>query len=88
LDLTPKDSNETGPGFNLSDSVRHHDRYDDNSDFRNVQAGQSFGLLLRFEKRSFLGCQCFRFRMMAAACPLMKFRAAPIRMTEKQTPNR
>jgi predicted dithiol-disulfide oxidoreductase (DUF899 family) len=35
LDLTPKDSNETGPGFNLSDWVRHHDRYDDNSDFRN-----------------------------------------------------
>ena len=27
LDLTPKGRNETGPRFNLSDWVRHHDRY-------------------------------------------------------------
>ncbi|HEY1461971.1 MAG TPA: thioredoxin family protein [Terriglobales bacterium] len=27
LDLTPKGRNETGPGFNLTDWVRHHDRY-------------------------------------------------------------
>ncbi len=29
LDLTPKGRNETGPAFNLTDWVRHHDRYDD-----------------------------------------------------------
>lgn len=29
LDLTPKGRNETGPGFNLGDWVRHHDKYDD-----------------------------------------------------------
>jgi predicted dithiol-disulfide oxidoreductase (DUF899 family) len=28
LDLTPKGRNETGPGHNLTDWVRHHDRYD------------------------------------------------------------
>jgi predicted dithiol-disulfide oxidoreductase (DUF899 family) len=28
LDLTPKGRNETGPGFNLTDWVRHHDRYE------------------------------------------------------------
>jgi predicted dithiol-disulfide oxidoreductase (DUF899 family) len=28
LDLTPKGRNETGPRFNLTDWVRHHDRYD------------------------------------------------------------
>jgi predicted dithiol-disulfide oxidoreductase (DUF899 family) len=28
LDLTPKGRNETGPRHNLSDWVRHHDRYD------------------------------------------------------------
>jgi predicted dithiol-disulfide oxidoreductase (DUF899 family) len=28
LDLTPKGRNENGPGFNLTDWVRHHDRYD------------------------------------------------------------
>jgi predicted dithiol-disulfide oxidoreductase (DUF899 family) len=28
LDLTPKGRNETGPGHNLGDWVRHHDRYD------------------------------------------------------------
>lgn len=28
LDLTPKGRNETGPNFNLTDWVRHHDRYD------------------------------------------------------------
>jgi predicted dithiol-disulfide oxidoreductase (DUF899 family) len=28
LDLTPKGRDETGPGFNLGDWVRHHDRYD------------------------------------------------------------
>jgi hypothetical protein len=27
LDLTPKGRNETGPGGNLGDWVRHHDRY-------------------------------------------------------------
>lgn len=27
LDLTPKGRNETGPGHNLTDWVRHHDRY-------------------------------------------------------------
>jgi predicted dithiol-disulfide oxidoreductase (DUF899 family) len=27
LDLTPKGRNETGPNFDLSDWVRHHDRY-------------------------------------------------------------
>ncbi len=27
LDLTPKGRNETGPNHNLSDWVRHHDRY-------------------------------------------------------------
>lgn len=27
LDITPKGRNETGPGFNLTDWVRHHDRY-------------------------------------------------------------
>ena len=29
LDLTPKGRNETGPAFDLTDWVRHHDRYDD-----------------------------------------------------------
>jgi predicted dithiol-disulfide oxidoreductase (DUF899 family) len=29
LDLTPKGRNENGPAFNLTDWVRHHDRYDD-----------------------------------------------------------
>lgn len=29
LDLTPKGRNEKGPGGNLTDWVRHHDRYDD-----------------------------------------------------------
>ena len=29
LDLTPKGRNETGPNHNLTDWVRHHDRYDD-----------------------------------------------------------
>jgi predicted dithiol-disulfide oxidoreductase (DUF899 family) len=29
LDLTPKGRNETGPNHDLSDWVRHHDRYDD-----------------------------------------------------------
>jgi predicted dithiol-disulfide oxidoreductase (DUF899 family) len=28
LDLTPRGRNETGPNFNLTDWVRHHDRYD------------------------------------------------------------
>ena len=28
LDMTPKGRNETGPRHNLSDWVRHHDRYD------------------------------------------------------------
>ena len=28
LDLTPKGRNETGPGHNLTDWVRLHDRYD------------------------------------------------------------
>jgi predicted dithiol-disulfide oxidoreductase (DUF899 family) len=28
LDITPKGRNENGPGFNLTDWVRHHDRYD------------------------------------------------------------
>lgn len=28
LDLAPKGRNETGPNFNLTDWVRHHDRYD------------------------------------------------------------
>jgi len=28
LDLTPKGRNENGPGYNLTDWVRHHDRYD------------------------------------------------------------
>jgi len=28
LDLTPKGRNETGPGYNLTDWVRHHDKYD------------------------------------------------------------
>jgi predicted dithiol-disulfide oxidoreductase (DUF899 family) len=28
LDITPKGRNETGPSFNLTDWVRHHDRYD------------------------------------------------------------
>ncbi len=27
LDMTPKGRNENGPGFNLGDWVRHHDRY-------------------------------------------------------------
>jgi hypothetical protein len=27
LDLTPKGRNETGPRHNLTDWVRHHDRY-------------------------------------------------------------
>jgi predicted dithiol-disulfide oxidoreductase (DUF899 family) len=27
LDLTPKGRNETGPNFDLTDWVRHHDRY-------------------------------------------------------------
>jgi predicted dithiol-disulfide oxidoreductase (DUF899 family) len=27
LDLTPEGRNETGPNHNLSDWVRHHDRY-------------------------------------------------------------
>jgi predicted dithiol-disulfide oxidoreductase (DUF899 family) len=30
LDITPKGRNETGPNFDLTDWVRHHDRYDDN----------------------------------------------------------
>jgi predicted dithiol-disulfide oxidoreductase (DUF899 family) len=29
LDITPKGRNETGPNQNLTDWVRHHDRYDD-----------------------------------------------------------
>jgi predicted dithiol-disulfide oxidoreductase (DUF899 family) len=29
LDLTPKGRNETGPNFDLTDWVRHHDRYGD-----------------------------------------------------------
>src|SRR6266581_1348152 len=29
LDLTPKGRVETGPNCNLTDRVRHHDRYDD-----------------------------------------------------------
>ncbi len=29
LDLTPKGRNETGPAFDLTDWVRHHDRYED-----------------------------------------------------------
>ena len=29
LDLMPKGHNETGPNYNLTDWVRHHDRYDD-----------------------------------------------------------
>jgi predicted dithiol-disulfide oxidoreductase (DUF899 family) len=28
LDMTPEGRNETGPRHNLSDGVRHHDRYD------------------------------------------------------------
>ena len=28
LDLTPKGRHETGPRYNLTDWVRHHDRYD------------------------------------------------------------
>ncbi|PWU00043.1 MAG: DUF899 domain-containing protein [Bacteroidetes bacterium] len=28
LDLTPKGRNETGPGFNLTDWVKHHDKYE------------------------------------------------------------
>jgi|SRR3984885_12966905 len=28
LDLTPKGRNETGPRYNMTDWVRHHDRYD------------------------------------------------------------
>jgi len=30
LDITPKGRNETGPNFDLSDWVRHHDKYDEN----------------------------------------------------------
>ena len=29
LDLTPKGRNETGPSHDLTDWVRHHDKYDD-----------------------------------------------------------
>lgn len=29
LDLAPKGRNETGPGFNLGDWVKHHDKYED-----------------------------------------------------------
>ena len=29
LDLTPKGRNETGPNFDLSDWVRHHDKYEE-----------------------------------------------------------
>lgn len=29
LDLTPKGRNETGPRYNLTDWVRHHDKYED-----------------------------------------------------------
>jgi hypothetical protein len=39
LDLTPKGRNETGPGFNLGDWVRHHDRYD-RADFDFTEAYQ------------------------------------------------
>jgi predicted dithiol-disulfide oxidoreductase (DUF899 family) len=28
LDMTPKGRNENGPRHNLTDWVRHHDRYD------------------------------------------------------------
>ncbi len=31
LDMTPRGRNETGPGFNLTDWVKHHDRYEDGS---------------------------------------------------------
>ena len=31
LDLTPKGRNENGPGYDLTDWVRHHDRYEDKS---------------------------------------------------------
>lgn len=30
LDMVPKGRNETGPNYNLTDWVRHHDRYDGN----------------------------------------------------------
>jgi predicted dithiol-disulfide oxidoreductase (DUF899 family) len=32
LDLMPKGRNETGPNHNLTDWVRHHDRYDSGAD--------------------------------------------------------
>jgi predicted dithiol-disulfide oxidoreductase (DUF899 family) len=28
LDLTPKGRNETGPNHNMTDWIRHHDKYD------------------------------------------------------------
>ena len=31
LDMTPKGRNETGPGFNLTDWVKHHDKYENKS---------------------------------------------------------
>ncbi len=44
LDLLPKGRNETGPNFNLTDWVRHHDRYADGGHVdptgRFVNAGQ------------------------------------------------
>lgn len=42
LDITPKGRNETGPGYDLTDWVRHHDRYEDPK-FRFTAAFQPAG---------------------------------------------
>ncbi len=39
LDLVPKGRNENGPNFNLTDWVRHHDKYDDEGGYVDVTGG-------------------------------------------------
>jgi predicted dithiol-disulfide oxidoreductase (DUF899 family) len=43
LDLTPKGRNETGPNHNLTDWVRHHDRYEDEARDDSCCAGAGRG---------------------------------------------
>jgi predicted dithiol-disulfide oxidoreductase (DUF899 family) len=41
LDLTPKGRNENGPNYNMTDWVRHHDRYDDTGTVNFAGGGES-----------------------------------------------
>jgi predicted dithiol-disulfide oxidoreductase (DUF899 family) len=51
LDLTPKGRNETGPNYDLTDWVRHHDRYGDEGFVDSTGRYQS-------SKGSDAGCSC------------------------------